>query len=482
MQVLIGANGVDSRGNMGRNNEEDDKKKKREDKKERKKKVKEKKKDETDIEDKDTHGKEKEGTGEDAGGKENVASYENPAYFPTNNDGIVNDCNSNNSAAGQAPVIITSPAPDADKDNSGVNQPKTGQASDTASSASEGSRRGSANIRGEEQGSGSKKSSPAGLRHIDAQFKDPGRRRSSAHSILDDEDVPLTHKTGTVGIVALAIRNRNEKKKEAEFKNLSKDVPEEEVSYPASTQSKNRSPDVLPAPKTRVKLSSNPDYINANWIRDHKGQRCYIATQHPLYETAEDFWRMVWEQESRLVVMVNEEEKEKPAEFMDYLPKGEGNTKSFGGIEVTVKQIMKKADYTISTLNIADSKKPSSAREVSYMKFTSWKERALPNVALFVGFVTATREARKKYSSTKAPTIVHCSDGLGFTGVYIAVDIGVKSHEESKTSVVDVFELSKNLRNDRHGIVCTLEHYNFIYQALYEYTVNYDESAETQKL
>ena len=30
------------------------------------------------------------------------------------------------------------------------------------------------------------------------------------------------------------------------FKNLSKDVPEEEVNYPASTQSKNRSPDVLP--------------------------------------------------------------------------------------------------------------------------------------------------------------------------------------------------------------------------------------------
>ena len=56
---------------------------------------------------------------------------------------------------------------------------------------------------------------------------------------------------------------------------------------------------------------------------------------------------------------------------------------------------------------------------------------------------------------------------MGFTGVYIAVDIGVKSHEESKTSVVDVFELSKNLRQDRHGIVCTLEHYNFIYQVLY---------------
>lgn len=43
-------------------------------------------------------------------------------------------------------------------------------------------------------------------------------------------------------------------------------------------------------------------------------------------------------------------------EFMDYLPRGEGNTKNFGGIDVTVKQIVKKADYTLTTLNIADSK------------------------------------------------------------------------------------------------------------------------------
>ena len=32
----------------------------------------------------------------------------------------------------------------------------------------------------------------------------------------------------------------------------------------------------------------------------------------------------------------------------------------------------------------------------------------MPNVALFVAFVTATREARKKHGDTKAPTIVHC--------------------------------------------------------------------------
>ena len=41
---------------------------------------------------------------------------------------------------------------------------------------------------------------------------------------------------------------------------------------------------------------------------------------------------------------------------MDYLPRGEGNTKSFGGIEVTIKQISKKADYVLTTLSVADSK------------------------------------------------------------------------------------------------------------------------------
>mgnify|MGYP000217632340 CR=1 FL=1 len=68
------------------------------------------------------------------------------------------------------------------------------------------------------QENGSKPPSPASLKRIDADLRDRGRRRSSAYSVIDDEDVPLTHKTGTVGIVALALRNRNEKKKEAEFK------------------------------------------------------------------------------------------------------------------------------------------------------------------------------------------------------------------------------------------------------------------------
>ena len=51
---------------------------------------------------------------------------------------------------------------------------------------------------------------------------------------------------------------------------------------------------------------------------------------------------------------------------MDYLPRGEGSAKSFDGIEVTVKQITKKADYTVTTLNIADSKVIMVVNKESY--------------------------------------------------------------------------------------------------------------------
>ena len=57
----------------------------------------------------------------------------------------------------------------------------------------------------------------ASLIKADADPKSGERRGSNVYSSIDD-DVPLTHKTGTVGIVALAIRNKNETKKEREFK------------------------------------------------------------------------------------------------------------------------------------------------------------------------------------------------------------------------------------------------------------------------
>lgn len=44
------------------------------------------------------------------------------------------------------------------------------------------------------------------------------------------------------------------------------------------------------------------DYVSS--FLSNRQQKAYIATQGPLAETTEDFWRMLWEHNSTIVVML----------------------------------------------------------------------------------------------------------------------------------------------------------------------------------
>ena len=94
-----------------------------------------------------------------------------------------------------------------------------------------------------------------------------------------------------------------------DFKNLEQNfVGPDRI--PPGSESKNRYMNILPNPRSRVRLSMIDDdelstYINANFIHAFDGTpREYIATQGPKAETVADFWRMVWENKVLAVVMV----------------------------------------------------------------------------------------------------------------------------------------------------------------------------------
>ena len=74
----------------------------------------------------------------------------------------------------------------------------------------------------------------------------------------------------------------------------------------AENRGKNRYMNIMPNDITRVKLSNQTnDYINANYI-SIKDESEYIATQGPLPGTKEDFWNMVWNENSRTIIMLTQ--------------------------------------------------------------------------------------------------------------------------------------------------------------------------------
>ncbi|KAL8169936.1 UNVERIFIED_CONTAM: Tyrosine-protein phosphatase non-receptor type 5 [Gekko kuhli] len=83
----------------------------------------------------------------------------------------------------------------------------------------------------------------------------------------------------------------------------------------------------FPDPHSRVCLTSDDEddplssYINANYIRGYGGEeKVYIATQGPIVNTVSDFWRMVWQEHSPIVVMItNIEEMNEVMIYLSYV-------------------------------------------------------------------------------------------------------------------------------------------------------------------
>ena len=90
---------------------------------------------------------------------------------------------------------------------------------------------------------------------------------------------------------------------------------------------KNRYKDILPFENTRVKLGEKNregcDYVNASHIRPSSTNMHYIACQAPVPTTFQDFWRVIWEQEARVIVMLTAESEEGSLKAHPYWKSGD---------------------------------------------------------------------------------------------------------------------------------------------------------------
>ncbi|XP_062838740.1 phosphatidylinositol phosphatase PTPRQ isoform X3 [Anolis carolinensis] len=258
----------------------------------------------------------------------------------------------------------------------------------------------------------------------------------------------------------------NNLKFQEEFSELPKFLPDlaaTDADLPWN-RSKNRFPNIKPYNNNRVKLmpdASIPgsDYINASYVSGYLCPNEFIATQGPLPGTVGDFWRMVWETRAKTLVMLSQCFEKGRIRCHQYWPEDNIPVTVFGDIVITKLVEDIQIDWTIRDLKI---ERHGDCMMVRQCNFTAWPEHGVPETsASLVHFVKLIRASRAHDST---PIVVHCSAGVGRTGVYVALDHltqHINDHD-----FVDIYGLVAELRSERMCMVQNLAQYIFLHQCI----------------
>ncbi|XP_029331637.1 receptor-type tyrosine-protein phosphatase delta isoform X26 [Mus caroli] len=240
---------------------------------------------------------------------------------------------------------------------------------------------------------------------------------------------------------------------------------------------KNRLVNIMPYESTRVCLQpirgvEGSDYINASFLDGYRQQKAYIATQGPLAETTEDFWRMLWEHNSTIVVMLTKLREMGREKCHQYWPAERSARYQYFVVDPMAEYNM--PQYILREFKVTDARDGQS-RTVRQFQFTDWPEQGVPKSGEgFIDFIGQVHKTKEQFGQD-GPISVHCSAGVGRTGVFITLSIVLERMRYE--GVVDIFQTVKMLRTQRPAMVQTEDQYQFCYRAALEYLGSFDHYA-----
>lgn len=220
-------------------------------------------------------------------------------------------------------------------------------------------------------------------------------------------------------------------------------------------------------------------------------------------ETVQDFWQMVWQENSRLIVMVTKEVERGRVKCFRYWPDPEVNEEFIYG-RLTVKNVKEKknADYIYREISLRLEKTNEDAdgtawdaieRRIFHFQILSWEDSDACPVESVLRFLNAVSECeRREITPDQGPPIVHCSAGIGRTGTYLALDILInRIKQKGPQCVCDVQRTVRMLREQRATMVQTEAQYRFIfyvisafmraYRAQHQFKLNDDGNHHSQR-
>ncbi|WYZ34119.1 hypothetical protein EsH8_I_000395 [Colletotrichum jinshuiense] len=253
---------------------------------------------------------------------------------------------------------------------------------------------------------------------------------------------------------------------------------------------------IKPWNHNRIKLrvpADELDYVNASTIslsspsnKDLAPLR-YIAMQGPTENSLDFVWRMVAEQLTTPVVIVQLTSmfENNQVKCFPYLPMDESQgpwaiNEADGwndGWRATLSfdSLLSLEDGAIEVrkllLRVGDD---DEVRTIWHLLYTKWPDFGVPAVDDLSSFFTLMRLSREYNTTPENPRIIHCSAGVGRTGTFITLEHLMRELDDGALDDYDgagegddlIFATVDALREQRRSMVQAESQYLFLYQVL----------------
>lgn len=240
------------------------------------------------------------------------------------------------------------------------------------------------------------------------------------------------------------------------------------VTKPAPLVTKSLSDDMLKNLKNSPKLNK----VNGDLFGTTVKNKSYIAAQGCLPNTKSDFWRMIWQEDVRVIAMITNEIEEGKKKCERYWP-ATGEDVRFENLLVECVSVTQYGQYIIRELDVRNQ---NYCKTIFQYQYTAWPDHGTPTVpdgVLF--FINEVNKCMIEVAQAKdAPDqnilCVHCSAGVGRTGTFIVLDMLIdKMKINGPNCDLDVQHAVRMARAQRPGMVQNKLQYRFIYIALQGY-------------
>ncbi|CAD6244539.1 GSCOCT00013381001.2-RA-CDS [Cotesia congregata] len=221
---------------------------------------------------------------------------------------------------------------------------------------------------------------------------------------------------------------------------------------------------------TRVKLAayeSASDYIHANYVDGFQDKKKFICTQAPKTNTLVDFYQIVWNQNSCIIIML----VNVTSSCCQYWLSEEDGTLQVA--QYIIRTLKKKtfSNYIVTELSVTHEF-IERQRRVYHFLYIDWTEDGNFNdVGKFYKFVLTINHMRKVVQTKMlscceiiGPIIVHCCTEIGTAGVFCVIDYAL--HQLKKSAKISLPKILIGIRQQRHSSVVILDQYLFCYRVV----------------